>query len=344
MTKKLVQFMWWSTNIGNDFINLGTQYMVEKAIEQSEMDIEHHLVSSYLYNILNMTLSLSKKDLSKKVPLEIRKKIPKKIRIFFKKNLFKLDIRQYNSHRVQNSWNIIEFVKADYYVIPGMLFDPTILRVMEKTLLKFSYRGKIMLLGVGGETYSQKEMNKTVEILKKIKPYVLISRDKKTFQAYGSYAEHAYNGVDMGFYLKKLYKPIKIEEKYIVFCFDKVKAPQIETKYPIINTHHYVRLDMHPELLLKYLKEKNLFLSDNPYDYLILYANANEVHTDRVHACVASMTYDTPCRLYYKTARARLFFRLGVDPYRSLSIIDQARLYKELDSQLKFFAEILRRD
>ena len=48
-------------------------------------------------------------------------------------------------------------------------------------------------------------------------------------------------------------------------------------------------------------------MSDCINDYLFLYANAKEVHTDRVHACVAALAYGNPAKLYYRTRRAYLF-------------------------------------
>ena len=54
------------------------------------------------------------------------------------------------------------------------------------------------------------------------------------------------------------------------------------------------------------LKE-NYLISDNPFDYLTVYANANKVYTDLVHATIPALVYETPVKYWYVDRRSEAF-------------------------------------
>jgi len=56
----------------------------------------------------------------------------------------------------------------------------------------------------------------------------------------------------------------------------------------------------------------NKFVSINPYAYLNLYRNTELTLSQRVHACIATLSYQKPAMLCTKTQRAALFERLGL--------------------------------
>ena len=48
-------------------------------------------------------------------------------------------------------------------------------------------------------------------------------------------------------------------------------------------------------------------VSDNPMDYLLLYRNASEVYSDRVHACIPTLAFGNKARLFSNSPRIALF-------------------------------------
>lgn len=73
----------------------------------------------------------------------------------------------------------------------------------------------------------------------------------------------------------------------------------------------------------RYLSKNNLFVSDSPYEYLTLYANADKVYTDMVHATIPSLVYGTPVKYYKIDDRRNAFESLDYihkDEYGFLTI------------------------
>ena len=82
-------------------------------------------------------------------------------------------------------------------------------------------------------------------------------------------------------------------------------------------------------------KNPNILISDCLEDYLFLYSNAKEVHSDKVHACVAAFAYGTPARLYYDTPRAKLFDKVIDEDIRKKIIhVNKDKLEKEKKKQI----------
>ena len=68
---------------------------------------------------------------------------------------------------------------------------------------------------------------------------------------------------------------------------------------------------------------------------MFLYSNAKEVHSDRVHACVAALAYGIPARFYYDTPRAGLFDKvLKEDISKKVTTIDQDKIRREKERQI----------
>jgi len=88
-----------------------------------------------------------------------------------------------------------------------------------------------------------------------------------------------------------------------------------------------------------HLSKPNTVISEVPEDYLNIYANAKATHSDRVHACVASLVYGTPARLY---ARAALFDRVGLAAItEQLVELDFAKLEEAKEDQVAFLRKAL---
>lgn len=97
-------------------------------------------------------------------------------------------------------------------------------------------------------------------------------------------------GIDSAFWVKDVYNPrcatISTENKYDVISYNRSKEPiELSEKDNAVRPFH---------MLWQFSSDKfmeNIFISDTPYDYLTLYANANRVYTDLVHGTIAGLQY-----------------------------------------------------
>lgn len=185
----------------------------------------------------------------------------------------------------------------------------------------------ILFIGVGGESYTPNGINAVKTFLRKLKPKLLVSRDPIAFQLYKDLAKQSFNGLDLAFYVSDLFKPSKLKLDYIILNFDYHRVPKINL--PANTT--IVRMHNSTKIIKRYwYKEKNFFISDNPYDYLTLIANAKEVHTDKIHTAVAAASYGVKWRFHGKTIRKHI-----------LEKIKGKNLEREKKEMLKFIKQAI---
>jgi hypothetical protein len=68
-----------------------------------------------------------------------------------------------------------------------------------------------------------------------------------------------------------------------------------------------------PFVLRRLFGRPGAFVYDIPEPYLDLYGHADWIVSDRLHACVAGLSYGVPARMIGHTHRARLLERMGVE-------------------------------
>lgn len=79
-----------------------------------------------------------------------------------------------------------------------------------------------------------------------------------------------------------------------------------------------------------FFQRSNSVVSDEPYTYCNLYANAEYTFSDRVHACVASLAYDRSAFFGFETKRASLLERVGLElPMTTPQRLDPSYLEQE---------------
>lgn len=227
-----------------------------------------------------------------------------------------------NSNNISkfNFVNLLEMIDADFIFFAGCVLDQSNLDPQIELLLSCKKQGKeIIFIGAGSGNYEDKTISHAKKILKKIKPKAIITRDEIAYKNYKNLSDISYNGIDCGFFINEWYDPPKSNTNFNVFSFDKQNEPKdIElekenSNYIVIRPNHSPFQDpfrgfFRREVIYKdWLERKNIMISDDIKDYLFLYANSKETHSDRVHACVATLSYGNKARLYYKTDRALLF-------------------------------------
>ena len=110
-------------------------------------------------------------------------------------------------------------------------------------------------------------------------------------------------------------------------CLDKYGG------FNIIRTNHCP----HPSRKGSLYSAPNTFVSDVPFDYLNIYAHAEAVFSDRVHACVPGLAFNRPTMLFNQTLRGRIFSRLGLgDICKRPVLLEPAYLASEKKNLLSF--------
>lgn len=207
------------------------------------------------------------------------------------------------------SGKIYKYFEVDYLVMAGMFASELYLdspgrKMVDEMVQKGA---KLILLGLGSEKYTQEEKYKLSCYYEKIKPELIVTRDKKTYEAYKNCAE-VISGLDCALWVKNSFDPRGAsKEKYNVHSFNRSPEPENinDGGMDVVRAFH-----MQWYTQLNNLKE-NYFISDTPYDYLTLYANANHVYTDLVHATIPALQYGVPVKYFYVDQRSNAFDSLN---------------------------------
>ncbi len=327
MKKIIISGGYYATNIGNAFYELGAQYVLNKALGSDA-------------------------------------------RVIMSSN--KLDIYWSNVLGNRGVFDYTSGYSADYVVILGPLMSAYYLNMWEDTFRRLSESGtKIIFMSAGANDYDEKEYNEVARILEKHNLYALLTRDTETYSTYKDFFKHSYDGICCALYCNEYAPKYNLDiPEYVILNFDNCREPAIvcDNKGSLrIGEDNYVikensRLKKHfpdrlagGELIIRtvhsvvgdgfkrILKGGNYYLSDVPYDYLNLYANATAVITNRVHAAVASVSYGTPVYLTNKTPRGSILKRVGCeDVYKTLFVSDQEIVRKEKEKYESKIKEIFR--
>lgn len=136
-------------------------------------------------------------------------------------------------------------------------------------------------------------------------------------------------------------------DPFVVLNFDIPKHSHIkrnlETKF---KCRHIVYTDHKPYPYIKVsrLAKKNIMCSDYPLDYLFVFRNAAETYSDRVHACIPTLSFGNKAQLYSDSPRIALFENIGISlneiKHQPVSL-DKCRLKDLQDRQVLFLKNIL---
>ena len=326
---RIVLLKTWLTNIGNGFINKGAEICLRKAFPDADI-MEFSLFPQY--TAIQSGL----------------------------KNLFRFKYStMYATPKEQKIVNVLDlFKKVDLIVVSGAILYKNWIPTFTKILQKADNETSVVFLGAGGSP-NLEEVGYIKNRLRAIKCRfkALFSRDTETFDYYSDIFDFSYDSIDCGFFVSDWYQPPRCDEEFIVATFDKIKEPKLNTKSKIIRLSHsslgtpfagFIR-EIYSTISCartNIRRKDNIFFSDSLEDYLFFYANAKEVHSDRVHACVAALSYGVPARLYYSTYRAKLFEKVlgdaGENITKKIVCIDHDKLEKEKMGLINALKELLK--
>lgn len=128
-----------------------------------------------------------------------------------------------------NAFILLEQMPLDYLVILGPFLRPEYDRIWLSTLRALHGKGvKIVALGAGMMDYSQQTVVRCRRWLAETPPFIFATRDEETWRNFADLADHAYNGIDLAFFVPDLFEPLTLNMgDYVIFNFDKRPEPRV---------------------------------------------------------------------------------------------------------------------
>lgn len=287
-------------NIGNGFIDLGAEAALMKALP---LNAELFKVSSNA----NFAATMGQMFMLKENPIinwlwvHTMQRAAKK-----------LHDRSYKTVKTQNIFSMASMVKCDYFIIPGCVLTVPFFTIYGDLIKRKAEQGsKIIFLGASGNFYTEYEVKFVSEYLRKLRPYAIMTRDSLAYKYYANFTKNSYNGIDNVFFVNLLNLP-QIDTDltpYVVLNIEEPKHYRIKEELKNIFKEKNIVYSYHkpfPYTKVSKLVKNGVIVSDNPMDYLLLYRNASEVYSDRVHACIPTLAFGNKARLFSNSPRDSL--------------------------------------
>lgn len=261
----------WFTNVGEAFIDIGAMNLLKRVFPHSQIACISEMTAYYgLHSPCKEEDALSDDDI------------------------------------LRRCYDPIDVFGADYLVFSGMFAcEGFVNECKAKTMAdRMKDKGtKIVFLGMGGEAYTPAEVDLCKKYFEIIKPELIVTRDNITYENYKDVVT-CLKGIDSAFWVNESFDPRGFaEKKYDVITFNRSREPELfeDWNLPIIRPWH-----MQYQYRKKYFADGRM-ISDTPYDYLTIYANAHCVYTDLVHATIPSLVYGVPVKYWYIDKRGSAF-------------------------------------
>jgi Polysaccharide pyruvyl transferase len=128
-----------------------------------------------------------------------------------------------------HDFGLLKYLDIDYIVLQGPLLTGSFRPLWEETFRAYQARGvKIILLSAGFFKYTPEEIAAARSFLKEFPPYLISTRDHKTFEHVKDLSERVYSGIDSALFVPEVYKPFKlVAPPYITVNFDRRPEPAI---------------------------------------------------------------------------------------------------------------------
>lgn len=311
----------WAGNIGNAFIDYSIKYCIRKALNDPQYPI---VEASNLPAYLKYNFSERKPFCWINPPHDS-----------------KFDLRT--------------MMMPDVVVMGAALLDVYWSKIHAGLLewLRTTKTKVIILGGGGGNDYSVEEIKYVEKAWRGIDVIAYIARDEKAYDNFKNLSGDRYLGIDNAFFLADCFTPAHLNlngKKLGIKTFDLTADRKIEfpKDYLVVSLRHRLMdVDSLKGAIKQGLRTYSIIgqtdlISDFPDDYLHLYGNASQTHSDRVHACVATLSFGGAARYYDKSDRSWLFERVKCGAIRNeLTTLDQNYIKEEKDKQINYLRSIL---
>lgn len=252
-----------------------------------------------------------------------------------------------------SSFDLRQHMLPDYVVMGAALFDIYWTK-NHASLLKWLGDNKIKVIilgGGGGNKYSREEIDYVKSYWKNINVVSFIARDERCYDNFKDVFKENYLGIDNAFFLKDAFIPAKLDiENLGVKTFDLTSLGKdviFPGGYTVVTTRHRVfDVDSIKFAIRNGWRTYSIvgstdLISDCPEDYLNLYGNSKITHSDRVHACVATLSFGGKAQYYDTSDRSALFERVGVkDINKHLVQLNQDYIAKEKEKQIDYLKSV----
>lgn len=300
----------WFTNVGESFVDIGAIEMIKKIFPGAQ-----------IANISNMSCYYVPPIKSKMSLVKKRKSID-------------------NQYELLDTLRFLEF---DVLVLAGMFMSEGHLQGKVSEFVRRTARAgkKIIFLGLGEESgINDNSINLYKEYLEYVCPVLVATRDKKTYEHLRGGNYPLIQGLDAAFWVRDGYDPRGFsKEKYDIVSYCRTDEPAIfskQWKYPIIRVWH-----MQWEAQNHVFANKT-FISDIPFDYITLYANAHRVYTDLVHATIISLQFGKKVDYSFFDNRSDAFNDIECIQREGKTIfIDESDLERIKEQEINLIKEFL---
>jgi hypothetical protein len=294
-------------NIGNAFIDLGAEQQIKASLPDGAQLVK-------LSQCANFSASLGRLFDIKYNPI---------INWIWAGKLQKFINRHHDSAytgvSTEDVFSPFRICEYDYIIIPGCVLTLSFFKLFGKVLEEKVIEGsKLIFWAASGNYYSASEIRYVKEWLNRLKPYAISFRDSMAFEYYSQYSNNIYNGIDNVFFVNLLDIPLTrtTQSPYYVVNFDsrynaKIKNEVLESikGKNVVMTDH----EPYPYRKIGRLAKQNVMCSDYPLDYLYIYRNTERTYSDRVHACIPTLSFGNEAQLFSDSPRISLFENVGID-------------------------------
>ena len=129
---------------------------------------------------------------------------------------------------VKNQLNYLSKLDVDYVVLAGPVLSKYFLMLWRDILIDLEKRNvRYMILSAGMMKMTEDSLKECCSFFEQHPPYILSTRDRKTYETFGNYAEHAYDGICFSFFTPEYYHSALIADKFITLNFDKIPEPKV---------------------------------------------------------------------------------------------------------------------
>lgn len=329
---------YWSTNIGNSFFQLGAEYILQKAFPKATIFFiadEQGYINPAGGNPKNSFCPIDRQSLDYAVILgpfirpEVGKIVVPTLQKLKKQGVkilaMGIGMMDYTKKTILYSAEILKEIQPDLFLTR----DRETYDAFSK-YVKNSYDG-IDLGFFSSDVYSGTGIQGD---------YITLNFDQlpepKIEEGYSDVLPFELNKKQM--HLKfNPYRKKWNEKGFIYQMIDRLFFPKFWNKdvadWEIIRTDHRYN----PVFLRRIYSHPNTISSDVPFPYWAVYKNSKLTISNRVHACVATLSFGNPAWLFSKSPRSYLLDRVGANTIKAQPTrIDLQRLAEEKKNLIEY--------
>ena len=128
----------------------------------------------------------------------------------------------------KNQLEYISSLDVDYIVLAGPVISKYFLLIWKDILEKLEKRGvRYILLSAGMMKMTQESLCECAKFFEEHPPFILSSREQRTYDEFAKYADHAYNGICFAFFAPDYYAPAAMGDPLVALNFDKIAEPEV---------------------------------------------------------------------------------------------------------------------